>query len=220
MKPVIEAYIGEYASGKSENAVNRAVCLAKKGRKVTLADLDIVDPFYTLRPIKKKLEESGIEVIAWETSETTGLGEAGNIIKPEMRWVLKRSGDIILDIGYGIEGAKTLNIIEDAVDNPDLKIYLVINVARPMTMTQEDIIQHIASMGSVDGIINNSHLGDETDIEFIQEGAKVVSTAARKLSIPVVATSAEEKFAGQIGPVDCMGNPVRALKRYMTDTFW
>jgi Mrp family chromosome partitioning ATPase len=50
---VLEAYTGEYASGKSENAVNRAVELARQGRRVTLVDLDLVEPCYTLRPLKK-----------------------------------------------------------------------------------------------------------------------------------------------------------------------
>ena len=42
--PHIEAYVGEYASGKSENAVNRAVALHRQGRPVTLVDLDTVEP--------------------------------------------------------------------------------------------------------------------------------------------------------------------------------
>jgi hypothetical protein len=61
-QPIIEAYVGEYASGKSENAVNRAVALRRQGRQVTLVDLDTVEPCYTLRPIKKELEELGLTV--------------------------------------------------------------------------------------------------------------------------------------------------------------
>lgn len=220
MSRFLEAYIGEYASGKSENAVNRAIKLAKANRKVTLVDLDIVEPFYTLRPIKKELEQLGIDVVAWDTKDTTGLGEAGSIIKPEMRWVLKRPGDVILDIGYGVEGAKTLNLVEGAVDNPDLKIYFVINIARPMTMTEDDIIEYLADMGTIHGLINNSHLGDETELELVQEGARVVSAVAKKLDIPVVATAVDEKFADRIGAIDCQGNPVRLLKRYMPKSFW
>ncbi len=48
---IVEAFIGEYASGKSENAINRAMKLQSQGREVTLVDLDTVEPFYTLRPI-------------------------------------------------------------------------------------------------------------------------------------------------------------------------
>jgi hypothetical protein len=216
----MEAYVGEYASGKSENAVNRAIELAKQNRKVTLVDLDIVEPVYTLRPIKKELHALGIDVVAWDTKETVGLGEAGTIIKPEMRWVLARTGDIIIDIGYGAEGAKTLNLVEGALNNPELKIYLVINIARPMTMTEEDIYQYALELKPVHGLINNSHLGDETDLEIIQEGAKMVSVVASRLNLPVIGTAVEESFGAQIGNQDCMGNPIRLLKRLMPKAFW
>src|SRR5690606_12288002 len=73
---VLEAYVGEYASGKSENAINRGCQLARSGRRVRLVDLDLVEPFYTLRPLKRRLEREGLEVLAWETSELVGLGEA------------------------------------------------------------------------------------------------------------------------------------------------
>ena len=74
MDRIVEAYIGEYASGKSENAVNRAVALKKAGHDVTLVDLDLVEPVYTLRPLKAMLTDMGINVIAWTTEETLGLG--------------------------------------------------------------------------------------------------------------------------------------------------
>ncbi|MBQ6809887.1 MAG: hypothetical protein IJO94_00625, partial [Firmicutes bacterium] len=105
MDRIVEAYIGEYASGKSENAVNRALSLAEQGRKVTLVDLDLVEPVYTLRPLIEMLEEKGIHVIAWKTEDTIGLGEAGSVLHPAMRWALKNEGDVILDIGYGAKGS-------------------------------------------------------------------------------------------------------------------
>ncbi|MGF7186493.1 hypothetical protein GGQ84_002605 [Desulfitispora alkaliphila] len=220
MSRIVEAYIGEYASGKSENAVNRAIQLAKEGRKVTIVDLDLVEPFYTLRPIKKELMSLGIDVVAWETKETLGLGEAGSVIKPEMRWVLRRTGDLILDIGYGVEGAKTLNIIEGIEDEEAFKVIVVVNVSRPMTSSEEDIVEYLQSLGQVDGIVNNTHLGDETDLDVIQQGAKVVTSVANKLSTPVIATAVDEKFAADIGETDCMGNSIRVLHRYMPKTFW
>jgi len=220
VNPIVEAYIGEYASGKSENAVNRALWLMKQGRNVTLVDLDIVEPFYTLRPIKKKLEDMGITVLAWESRKTMGLGEAGNIIKPELRWVLKRAGDLILDVGYGVEGAKTLNLIHGVDDNPYLKIYAVVNVSRPMTSTSEDIVDYVRSLGRVDGIVNNTHLGSDTDIEVIQNGTKIVDKASRILNIPVVFTTAEKKHQLLLGEVDYAGNHVFYIERFMPETFW
>lgn len=201
-------------------AVNRAVSLLEMG-KVTLVDLDLVEPFYTLRPIKKRLIDMGIDVVAWETSETLGLGEAGSTIKPEMRWVLRRPGNIILDIGYGVEGVKVLNLVEGATDNPDLKVYVVINVGRPMTASVQDIVDYIRDLGPISGIVNNSHLGDETSAEFIQEGARIVTEASKVLNLPLIATYAERRLAKSFpGNKDIMGNPVKLIDRYMMDTFW
>lgn len=45
----VEAYVGEYASGKSEVSVNRALALHAQGIEVTLADLDLVVSAYTIR---------------------------------------------------------------------------------------------------------------------------------------------------------------------------
>lgn len=221
MEPIIEAYIGEYASGKSENALNRAIRLAQEGRKVTLVDLDLVEPFYTLRPIKGQLEEYGIDVVAWETKDTLGLGEAGSVIRPDMRWVLRRPGDIIMDIGYGIEGAKTLNLIEGAKDNPYLKVIAVINASRPMTNTVDDIIEHIDYLGRVDAIINNTHLGDDTDIEVIKLGVETVQQAADQAGVPLIGTAIDEKFIDSFPEKkDQFGHPVLPLKRFMHKAFW
>ncbi|MDX9873057.1 MAG: hypothetical protein RBT41_11655 [Clostridia bacterium] len=218
---VVEAYVGEYASGKSEVALNRALALLKEGRRpVTLVDFDLVEPFYTLRPIKEELKQKGLEVIAWDTRETVGLGEAGSLIKPEMRWVMKREGDVILDVGYGIAGARKLGLVEGALEGNELQIYVVVNIARPITGSMQDIVEYVNSLGPVHGLINNSHLGDDTDIEVIEEGAKVISEAAHRLNLPVMWTSAETKFRTNLGERDSVGNPVRYVERYMHRTFW
>lgn len=179
-----------------------------------------MEPFYTLRPIRKKLLEMGIDVVAWETSETLGLGEAGSTLKPEMRWVLRRPGDIILDIGYGVEGVKVLNLIEGAFES-DLKIYVVLNVGRPMTASVDDIVNYVRELGPVDGLINNSHLGDETTVDFVQEGSGIVSAAAGMLNLPVIATYMDIKLKNEVTrETDYLGNPIRFLTRYMADAFW
>ena len=217
---IVEAYVGEYASGKSEVAVNRALVLSSSGRAVTLVDLDIVEPCYTLRPIKKELIAAGIDVLAWETRETLGLGEAGNVMRPENRWALMRPGDIILDIGYGVGGSLTLNLLEGSSHDPDLKVVAVLNTSRPMTGTVQDIIEYVHELGRVDALLNNTHLGDETTAEIVQEGAKTVSEAAGALNIPILATAAVEEIAIIIGAKDCVGNPVWPMKRYMPRTLW
>ncbi|OLN34056.1 hypothetical protein DSOL_0234 [Desulfosporosinus metallidurans] len=223
LKRIVEAYVGEYASGKSECAVNRALellPLPSVQHPITLVDLDTVEPTYTLRPIREELIGLGLDVVAWSTAETTGLGEAGSVIRPEMRWVLKRPGSLILDIGYGVQGAKTLNIIEGAWDDQDLKILAVLNLGRPLTGSYEDMLDYVRELGPIHGLINNSHLGEETTVSFIQEGARVVSEVGEVLHIPVVATTADEKLRDKLGSSDGLGHPVRYLTRFMPHAFW
>ena len=114
MDRIIEAYLGEYASGKTEIAINRALELRSQGRDVTLVDLDLVGPFFTIRPIVHQLEKRGLKVIAADTRGVVGLGETGVLFCPEMKWALKNGGDVILDIGYGVGGASALNLVEGA----------------------------------------------------------------------------------------------------------
>ncbi len=220
MSRIIEAYVGEYASGKSENAVNRALDLARQGRKVVLVDLDLVEPFYTLRPLKNKLENMGIEVIAWETKDTFGLGEAGYVIKPEMRWALRRKGDIIFDVGYGVQGFRIFNLVEGALEEENLKIYAVVNISRPLTSSVEDIIAYLNLFGRVDGIINNSHLGELTDKDVIEEGIQVIREVSRITGIPVIAISVEKNLEFLAGKSNFQGFPVRFLERYMPQSLW
>ena len=220
IEPIIEAYVGEYASGKSENAVNRAIYLRRLELPVTLVDLDTVEPCYTIRPIKSELEGMGMDVLAWETPDTIGLGEAGSTIKGSMRWALRRKGNVIFDIGYGVHGARIFNLIEGAWENPYLKIIAVINMSRPFTSTVGNILEYVATLGRIDAMLNNTHMDNETTVELVQRGARGVTEAARRLGLPIVATSAVKEIASQMDEVDCMDNPIWPLERIMPRTFW
>ncbi|HHV76555.1 MAG TPA: hypothetical protein GXX39_04170 [Syntrophothermus lipocalidus] len=220
MERVVEAYVGEYASGKSEVAINRALELKEQSWEVTLVDLDTVEPFYTLRPLKALLEKKGITVVGWEAKETFGLGETGGLIKPAVRWVLKRSGCIIMDIGYGVHGAHTLNLVEGAYEDPHLKVLAVVNIARPMTATVGDIIDYVKHLGRVDGLVSNNHLGNDTTAEFVEQGHRVVLKAAESLGIPVVCATVDERLREEVAKIDFAGVPVRYIKRYMPGAIW
>lgn len=220
MDRIVEAYIGEYASGKSENAVNRALSLAEQGRKVTLVDLDLVEPVYTLRPLIEMLEEKGIRVIAWKTEETIGLGEAGSVLHPAMRWALKNEGDVILDIGYGAKGSAVLNLLEGIEDEKDLKVILVVNTLRPMTDSVEKIIEYLYETGPAHGMIANTHLGEQTTVELMVNGLEMVQEAAKKVELPVLAMAVDERFKEDFPEDTVNGVPLRFLRRYLPLGFW
>ncbi|HYH03622.1 MAG TPA: hypothetical protein VEC37_11005 [Bacillota bacterium] len=216
---ILEAYAGEYASGKSELAINRSLHLRQQGRYVRLVDLDLVEPFYTLRPLKARLQQAGLDVIAWETAETFGLGEAAIPLKKEAVDALDFPGDVILDLGYGHQGRSVLRLINQTAQNIP-RVFLVINTTRPLTATSKDIIEFVHGFGKVDGLINNTHLGGETTADLVQTGVKIIAQASQDLGIPLIATAALRSIAEDIGPRDQLGYPVWPLARWMPDALW
>ena len=216
---IVEAYVGEYASGKSEMAINRALELSAQGRRVTLVDLDTVEPFYTLRPLKKFLEELGLNLISFSTEDSFGLGETGAMLNPRARWALYNEGDIILDIGYGVYGAQALNLVEGASESKELQIIAVINATRPMTNSPERIVEYLQELGRVDAIVANTHLGDDTTFEIITEGNEEIIAVAKQLNIPVAYIAVEEKLAAQVA-ASTRDIPIKIIKRYMPSAMW
>jgi hypothetical protein len=216
---IIEAYVGEYASGKSEIAINRALSLLGGELPVTLVDLDLVEPFYTLRPLKRELEGMGLAVITWDTKDVLGFGETGSLLMPQMRWALQREGHVIFDVGYGVSGSRIFNLLEGIADS-ELKIFAVLNASRPMTANLKDIVEYLQEFEQLDGLINNTHLGAETELATIYHGVELCAAVAEVMGIPVIATAADERFRAQLGAADQRGNAILYLKRYMEKAFW
>lgn len=217
---IVEAYIGEYASGKSELAINRALELRQTSDEVTLVDLDFVEPFYTLRGLRDFLRQQGLTVIAWGREDSFGLGETGSLVNPPARWVMWRSGHIIIDVGYGVHGAASLNLVEGALESPELKVWAVINTGRPMTSSVKDLVDYVKGLQRVDGLINNSHLGDLTTVDFVIKGLQVVEKAGEILNLPVIYTAIEKTLAPKLLAAGLNPSQIKAITRYMPGAMW
>ena len=63
MKRVI-LFCGHYGSGKTNLAINYAFELSRQGLPVSIADLDVVNPYFRTADSKDELEAAGIRVIA------------------------------------------------------------------------------------------------------------------------------------------------------------
>ena len=216
---VVEAYVGEYASGKSELAINRALELKAQGHMVTLVDLDTVEPFYTLRPIKEMLEEKGLIIIGYSSEDAFGLGETGAMLNPAARWALWREGDVILDIGYGVFGAQTLNLVEGALESTELRVIAVINYTRPMTGSRPRITDYIKNLGRVDAIVANTHLGNDTTADIIKQGNNEILAVAQELNIPVDYMVVDENMKDSIKAEE-FNLPIKFIHRYMPQALW
>ena len=187
----VEVFAGAYASGKSETALNRALQFVKNGQRITLVDLDTVEPAYTLRPLEQKLTDRGINVIT--QPEYEGLGEAANYVNSRQINCLSEEGDLIIDVGYGAGGLDVLEIVNNIENEEDMQIYIVINTSKFETFSKENIIEYLTFAEGLEkrpwkkftGIISNTHLGNETTKEDVLRGYEIVKAASKELNIPI-----------------------------------
>ncbi len=188
---IFEAYVGEHGAGKSEVALSRALWLAREGKEVALADLDTVEPCYTLNsPLTKALKNIANLTLLTNVSERVFPGETGNVISPVVRFALIQRENAILDIGYGVDGFKVLNLLEgySKFEN-EVQVYLVQNFSRPATGTIEDAFSYLKTFRKLDGLINNSHLGDATTIDVAISGEEQTFELSARSGVPVIAST-------------------------------
>ena len=223
----VEIYTGAYASGKSENALNRAIEYIKENKKITLVDLDTVEPAYCMRPIENKLKSYGINLIL--QSDYFGLGEAGSYVTNEQINCLKKTNeDIIIDVGYGVTGLDTLDILTDIDKEENIQIYLVVNTSKFETKDKDSIIEYInfnsgenkKPWKKITGLISNTHLGNETTYEDIINGFTILKSVSKETAIPVIAISADRKFKNYFPNIEYDKIPVRFLDRHMPEALW
>lgn len=220
MARILEAYVGEYGSGKSEVALNRALSFATTGTPIAVADLDLVEPCYTLKPLVERLKAFPLlKVIPNRVEGQIGVGETGNILQPAVRWCLMQNENCIVDVGYGIDGYKALYLLEGYRKTPDLKIYVVMNASRPMTLTIDRMVVYIKTYERLDGMINNTHLGDESSVDVALDGEELLLEVERLTGIALIANSIWRQ-ALEGGGAERFARPVWPMERYMPFGFW
>lgn len=160
-----------------------------------------------------------MKVIGFSRKDSFGLGETGAMMNPKARWILRHDGDIIMDVGYGVHGARTLNLVEGAYESPELKVLAVVNYTRPMTNSPERIIDYLKGLGRVDGVIANTHLGDETTLDIVCQGNRMIRETVRQLGMEVVYAAVDQKLVDAVIPEECE-IPIKYIYRYMPSAIW
>lgn len=206
---------GNYGSGKTEVAVNWALWMRDQGLEVTIADLDIVNPYFRCREAQGLMVKAGIRVLAPQ-------GELHHselpILMPEIRGVIERpTGVTLLDVGGDDDGARVLAGLSSFFG--DYEMLQVVNQRRPFTDTVEGCqkIQREIEASSkliVTGLISNSHLMDETDGEVVLEGAAFAREVGNDRGQELRFTTVERRLADQVD-LERVGSPVLIFDRLM-----
>ena len=184
----IVVVVGNYGSGKTEVCINLAVHRKLDGIDVRIADLDLVNPYFRTREARGSLSELGIEVVL---PAEEYLQADLPILSPQVAGMIRRPSELsLLDVGGDDVGATILATLEDELKEKPLRVLQVINPLRPFTETVEGCLkvrQQIeqASRLSIDGIIGNANLIDETTVNDIYDGYDFVNGLCESSGLPL-----------------------------------
>ncbi len=212
----ITLFAGHYGSGKTNIAVNYAMRLAREGRRVVIADLDIVNPYFRTKDSEKELREAGIELISPQYANTNVDLPA---LPPESyRPVQDKSVHGVLDIGGDDRGAYALGRFADAIKaENNYRMLFVANCYRPLTDTPEAALEIMREIEAAAGIaftaiVNNSNLGEETTSETVLASLPYIERLSALSGLPLFMHTAEESVAKELTGLPVM--PLVLQKKY------
>ncbi len=211
----VSIFAGGYGSGKSEIAVNFALQESESAGNVTLADLDLVNPFFASRDVRGKLLESGVRLLA------PRMELAGSDIPhlpPEVIAVLREERTLFIDMAGDEPGARLLGYMGPFIRQKDYELLLVVNPFRPFSDCLEGILEikerfERTSLLHFTGLISNPNLLEETVLDTILMGHARVVDWSRKLELPIKYLTVARIFYDRL-PLDLKG-VARPLQIYL-----
>ena len=182
-------FAGHYGSGKTNIAVNYALQLAKEGKQVCIADLDIVNPYFRTADSAKELEAAGIRLI---TSRFTN----SNVDLPALpaeaySLVQNKNTYAVMDIGGDDRGAYALGRYVPFIrEENNYRMVFVANCYRPLTRTPEEALEVMREIEaacnlSFTCIINNSNLGTETTPQTLLDSVSYMEKLSQISGLPI-----------------------------------
>lgn len=194
----ITVFSGHYGSGKTNVALSVALGLARSGQSVTVADLDIVNPYFRTKDSARELEKAGIELICSDYANTNVDIPA----LPQSMYAITddRSRKVVVDLGGDDRGALALGRLAPAMlEENDFDLFAVINMFRPLTKTAEEtlgVMKEIEAASGLrfTGLVNNSNLGEETTPETVLSSLPYAEETARLTGLPIVMTTVEKEL--------------------------
>ena len=191
-------FCGHYGSGKTNIALNYALSLKREEGAVTVADLDIVNPYFRTKDSRTELEEAGIRLICSEYANTNVDIPA---LPPELYSITHdKNHRVVLDIGGDDRGALVLGRIAPAILEEDsYEMLLVINRYRPLTPdapSTVEVMREIEAAGGIrfTGLVNNSNLGEATDAQTVLDSAAYAEEVSALSGLPVVMTTVKAEL--------------------------
>lgn len=188
----INIVTGHYGSGKTNFSANLAVRLAESGEKVTVIDLDIVNPYFRSADFRELFGCKAIELVASVYANS-------NLDIPAISFDLERiaseDGYVIIDVGGDDAGAIALGRYAAAFKAfaDDIDMLYVVNCRRFLTRTPEEALSlmyeiEAAAQMRHTALVNNTNLLYETTAEVLEKSESFTAEIAEKAGLPVAYT--------------------------------
>lgn len=213
----IVAVVGNYGSGKTEVSVNLAMRGKSQGLEVSIADLDLVNPYFRTREARGVLSGLGIEVIV---PPEKYLHADLPILNPAIAGMIRRPRQLtLLDVGGDDVGARVLGALADSLSSARVQVLQIVNPFRPHTETVEGCLRmrdgiERASKMVISGIIGNAHLIDETTVEDIYRGYGFVQALSEVSGLPLECVAVAEELLGRL-EADYFSCPLLPIRRQL-----
>lgn len=197
----ITVLAGHYGSGKTNIAVNYAIALSDESKKVSIADLDIVNPYFRAKDSFESLRKKGIRLISSEYANS-------NVDTPALpadaySIFADKSVYAVVDVGGDDRGALALGRYAPYILEEDYDMLFVINKFRFLTTDADstvDVMREIeeASGVSFTGIVNNSNLGEETTAEDVLKSVEYAEAVSEITGLPIKMTTVKQELYSEL----------------------
>lgn len=185
----ITVIAGHYGSGKSTFAANYAVKQAAAGERVTVVDMDTVNPYYRTADLEDIFTANGVKLAA---PRYAGTNLDVPILDFDIPALFAEGRNLVIDLGGDDAGAFPLGKFKEFIksNSDDAEILYVVNFCRFLTHEPSEaaeILREIeAACGlAATGIVNNSNLSLETDSEILENGRQKAEKISALTGLPI-----------------------------------
>lgn len=202
---------GHYGCGKTNFALNVAAERASAGERVTLVDMDIVNPYFRSSDYPEFLKARGIELIAPNFAHS-------NVDLPSlparMYSVFESKDTVIIDVGGDDDGSTALGRFNRQLSEMPYQMLYVVNRYRDIQndpQNSAELLREIeyTSRLKATAVVSNAHLCGETTVENVISGAEYAERTSEILGLPMIMTTCEKRLVpkvsqkiGNVYPID------------------
>ena len=194
----VTVFAGHYGSGKTNIAVNYALKISETEKSVSIADLDIVNPYFRTKDSAKMLKKAGIKLISSEYANTNVDTPA---LPAEIYSVFSdKSVHAVLDVGGDDRGALALGrYVPYMLEENDYEMLFVINKYRFLTSdaaSTVEVMREIEAAAGLKftGIVNNSNIGEETTAQAVLDSLEYANEVSKITNLEIKMTTVKKEL--------------------------